>query len=116
VEAVFLEVTQRLSPPAGAGLSAKQADALQHLAFDWILYADKYVDPRFQELALYRDQVSSDCCSYLEAASRRTGYMVCYDTWLVKPLLAALVSTPCLKLTQAAAELLCVPVDKCCTP
>ena len=58
VEAVFLEVTQRLSSPAGAGLSAKQADALQHLAFDWILYADKYVDPRFPELALYRDQVT----------------------------------------------------------
>ena len=69
VEAVFLEVTQRLSPPAGAGLSAKQADALQHLAFDWILYADKYVDPRFQELALYRDQVCVQLSSGLKPAS-----------------------------------------------
>ena len=59
VEAIFLEAVQRLAPPAGSGLSVKQADALQHLAFDWILYADKYVDPRFQELAVYRDQVAA---------------------------------------------------------
>jgi hypothetical protein len=62
VEAVFLEATQRLEPPTGPGLSVKQADALQHLAFDWILSADKYVDPRFQELAVYRDQVLAGAC------------------------------------------------------
>ena len=62
MEAVFLEATQRLAPPMGPGLSIKQADALQHLAFDWILSADKYVDPRFQELAVYRDQVLAGAC------------------------------------------------------
>lgn len=57
VETVFLEASDRLVDGESSGLSERQADALERLAFDWILNAEKYVEPKFAELARARDKV-----------------------------------------------------------
>ncbi len=56
VEAVFLEASDRLVGGDTSGLSERQADALERLAFDWILNAEKYVEPKFAELARAREK------------------------------------------------------------
>ena len=56
VEAVFLEASDRLVGSDTSGLSERQADALERLAFDWILNAEKYVEPKFTELTRAREK------------------------------------------------------------
>lgn len=56
VEAIFLEVVLWVTVPGSSGLSERQTDALQDLAFDWILAADRYVEPRYHELAWAREK------------------------------------------------------------
>jgi hypothetical protein len=62
VETVFLEASCRAVTPGSSGLSERQADALERLAFDWVLNAEKYVDPRFVELAQAREKVGLALC------------------------------------------------------
>ena len=56
VESVFLEASVGLVGTASSGLSERQADALERLAFDWLLNADKYVEPKYPELHRARDK------------------------------------------------------------
>lgn len=65
VETVFLEASEKAVGPGSSGLSERQADALERLAFDWLLNAEKYVEPRFVELLRARERVSPPallCC------------------------------------------------------
>ncbi|KAK9839278.1 hypothetical protein WJX81_005497 [Elliptochloris bilobata] len=61
VETVFLEASVRLVDGDSSGLSERQADALERLAFDWILNAEKYVEPKFAELVRAREKVARLC-------------------------------------------------------
>lgn len=58
VETVFLEAAIQLVGPESSGLSDRQAEALERLAFDWALNAETYVDPKFSELCRAREQVN----------------------------------------------------------
>lgn len=58
VEAMFLEVVLRVTLPGSSGLSERQTDALQDLAFNWILAADRYVEQRLHELGSAREKAS----------------------------------------------------------
>ncbi len=69
VETVFLEAGGRLVGRGGGGLSERQADALERLAFDWILNAEKYVEPKFAELGRARDRVAQLCGMLLGSLS-----------------------------------------------
>jgi hypothetical protein len=57
VEAVFLEASHQLVGPGSSGLSGRQAEALERLAFDWALNAETYVDPKFSDLTKAREKV-----------------------------------------------------------
>lgn len=57
VETVFLEAASQLVTPGSSGLSARQAEALERLAFDWALNAETYVEPKYGELTRYRERV-----------------------------------------------------------
>lgn len=57
VETVFLEAANELVAPSSSGLSGRQAEALERLAFDWALNAETYVEPKFGELTRARERV-----------------------------------------------------------
>ncbi len=57
VEAVFLEASHQLVGPGSSGLSGRQAEALERLAFDWALNAETYVEPKFSDLIKAREKV-----------------------------------------------------------
>lgn len=57
IEAIFLEMVLRVVAPGSSGLSENQISALQDLAFDWILSADRYVEAQHAELASAREKV-----------------------------------------------------------
>jgi hypothetical protein len=59
VEAVYLEATLQLVSKTSSSLSGSQAKALEDLAFDWVLNADKFVDSRFLDLLKAREKVRS---------------------------------------------------------
>lgn len=59
VETVFLEAASQLVAPGSSGLSGRQAEALERLAFDWALNAETYVEPKFGELTRSRERVCS---------------------------------------------------------
>ena len=61
VETVFLEAANQLVAPGSSGLSGRQAEALERLAFDWALNAETYVEPKFGELTKSRERVSYNC-------------------------------------------------------
>lgn len=61
VETVFLEAANQLVAPGSSGLSGRQAEALERLAFDWALNAETYVEPKFGELTKSRERVSCKC-------------------------------------------------------
>ena len=63
VEAVFLEAAHQLVGPGSSGLSERQSDALERLAFDWALNAETYVDPKFSDLARAREKVTPQTIS-----------------------------------------------------
>ena len=56
-ETIFLEAATATVGDGSSGLSSQQADALERLAFDWIMNADKYVEPRHTELLRPREKV-----------------------------------------------------------
>ncbi|KAL0053523.1 hypothetical protein WJX82_006983 [Trebouxia sp. C0006] len=58
VEAVFLEASHQLVGPGSSGLSGRQAEALERLAFDWALNAETYVEPKFSDLIRAREKVT----------------------------------------------------------
>lgn len=58
VETVFLEAANQLVGPSSSGLSERQAEALERLAFDWALNAETYVDPKFSDLTRAREKVT----------------------------------------------------------
>lgn len=67
MEQIFLETAAQLVSQGSSSLSDRQADALEKLAFDWILNAEKYVESRFPELARARDKVvPHSLCSLLD--------------------------------------------------
>ena len=68
VEAIFLEMVLRVVAPGSSGISESQMNAMQDLAFDWILSADRYVEPRHVELASAREKVYS--CALTPIASK----------------------------------------------
>lgn len=57
VETVFLEASNQLVGPGSSGLSGRQAEALERLAFDWALNAETYVEPKFSDLTRAREKV-----------------------------------------------------------
>lgn len=57
VETVFLEAANQLVAPGSSGLSGRQSEALERLAFDWALNAETYVEPKFSELTKARERV-----------------------------------------------------------
>lgn len=57
VETVFLEASHQLVGPESSGLSGRQAEALERLAFDWALNAETYVEPKFSDLIKAREKV-----------------------------------------------------------
>ena len=57
VEAVFLEASKQLVGPGSSGLSGRQAEALERLAFDWALNAETYVEPKYSDLGKAREKV-----------------------------------------------------------
>ena len=57
VETVFLEAANQLVAPGSSGLSGRQSEALERLAFDWALNAETYVEPKFSELVKARERV-----------------------------------------------------------
>ena len=59
IEAIFLEMVVRVVAPGSSGLSENQISALQDLAFDWVLSADRYVEAQHAELASAREKVNS---------------------------------------------------------
>ena len=57
VETVFLEASKQLVGQTSSGLSGRQAEALERLAFDWALNAETYVEPKFSDLGKAREKV-----------------------------------------------------------
>jgi hypothetical protein len=55
VEAIFLEAALAVVKQGADKLTERQAAALEGLAFDWIVNAERYIEPRFQELAKIRE-------------------------------------------------------------
>ncbi len=58
VDTAFLEVAVQFIGPTSNGLSAKQAEALERISFDWILNPEQWVGSSHTELFKARDQVT----------------------------------------------------------
>jgi hypothetical protein len=64
VEAIFLEAALAVMKQGASKLTDRQAAALEGLAFDWVVNAERYIEPRFQELVKIRDKmVRAACCT-----------------------------------------------------
>ncbi|KAK9829934.1 hypothetical protein WJX72_008722 [[Myrmecia] bisecta] len=70
VEKVFLETSSQLVGPGTSGLTDRQSDALERLAFDWILNAEKYVESKHTDLSRAREKVTSLAAEIIGALSR----------------------------------------------
>ena len=57
VERVFLQTSVQLIGEGSSGLLEKQAEALERLSWDWIINAEKYVEPKYAELHRAREKV-----------------------------------------------------------
>jgi hypothetical protein len=57
VEAIFLEAALAVLKQGANKLTDRQAAALEGLAFDWIVNAERYIEARFQELVKIRDKM-----------------------------------------------------------
>ncbi|KAL3146696.1 hypothetical protein ABBQ32_000920 [Trebouxia sp. C0010 RCD-2024] len=70
VETVFLEASKQLVGPGSSGLSGRQAEALERLAFDWALNADTYVEPKYSDLGRAREKLTKLQVQELDARLR----------------------------------------------
>ena len=61
VEAIFLEAALAVVQQGADKLTERQAAALEGLAFDWIVNAERYIEPRFQELVKIRETLVRAC-------------------------------------------------------
>ena len=57
MEAIFLEAALAVLKQGANKLTDRQAAALEGLAFDWIVNAERYIEARFQELVKIRDKM-----------------------------------------------------------
>lgn len=71
VEAIFLEAALAVLRPGADKLTERQAAALEGLAFDWIVNAERYIESRFHELLKCRDKMVSHAGRHSTCIPRR---------------------------------------------
>ena len=88
MEGVFLVAVIAVTDAGGEGLTAKQADALQDLAFDWLLANAEQRSPDLTHARLkvrpclrHMLQRSLHCCWHRSCQSCSVGWMVPCDRW-----------------------------------
>ena len=57
VESVFLDAAERLVGAQTSGLSERQREAIERLAFDWIINRNTYIDSKHVDLMRARERV-----------------------------------------------------------
>lgn len=68
VEAIFLEAALAVLRQGADKLTDRQAAALEGLAFDWIVNAERYIESRFHELLKCRDKMVVESCAVMLGA------------------------------------------------
>lgn len=97
VEAIFLETALAVLQQGADKLSERQAAALEGLAFDWIVNAERYIDARYPELIKCRDKMVRTSARWAPLYRRPTDHCKAHCSTAVK------------WLATAAADQACVP-------